>query len=132
MKTRTMWLVALLLGACGQGSSNVYEQPLPASGDMDALMDIKEEVKPEDADTWQSLTRLIMSPKAKRPTSKTVGEAITAYRARRACMDANEPSKLPLGPNDTFAKDYEARRKAHTEALKNAANAYNACLKMPV
>ena len=123
------------LSACGS-AGNVYDQPLPSRDDRDALLDIRDKLKPEDQQAWQGIVMRMMNPMAEPVRSKTVGEAITKVKAKTACMDAHDTEatekKIGPAPNDIGAPDYEARNSAHIEAYNKEVAAYNACLKMPV
>lgn len=122
---------AAMLSACGS-AGNVYDEPLPSRDDQDALLDIRDKLKPEDQKAWQGIVMRMMNPMAEPIRSKTVGEAITKLKAKTACMEAHDTSKVPDGPNDISAPDYEEKNAAHIAAYNKEVDAYNACLKMPV
>ena len=129
---KSLLLAALLVSACNQAAQSVYDDPLPKSDDTDALTKIKEGIKPDDADAWQNITMMIIMPTAKRPTSKTVGQAISRYKAQESCENKHDFTKVGEGPKDFGAPDYEKRQNALVARYNKEVDEYNACLKMPV
>ena len=135
---RKMILIAVgvvSLSGCGN-ARNVYDRPIPNRDDRNALLDIRDKLKPEDEQAWQGIVMRLVNPMAERVTSKTVGEAIARLEAKTACMDSHDPEatkrKIGDGPNDIAAPDYEAKNTAYITANNKEVAAYNACLKMPV
>lgn len=131
-KFAATFVVAISLAGCGGG--DVYERSLPEPNDTNALMAIKNGVKPEDREAWQAIALSLSNPLATALSSQTVGDAIGNYKARATCMnDASaEQDALGQGPNDIGASDYDERNSAHIKAYNETVEAYNACLKMPV
>lgn len=122
-------LVAML-SACQD--ANVYDNPLPSVDDADALMAVRDGVKQEDQEAWQNVVMRMANPMAKKLQSETVGEAITNMKAKNACVEENDITKVPEGPSDFMADDYQERNAAHIKKYNAVVDAYNACLEMPL
>lgn len=130
MRKIAVLLCALSLTACGMG--NVYDRPLPDHNDVDAMLDIKQGIKPEDQEAWSYIVMSIASPMTGALTSKTVGEAIEKQKARAACIARNDLDSVGEYPDDFMAPDYQERKNAHIEAYNKIVDALNACYKMEV
>lgn len=108
-------LAGLMLAGCG--ASNVYDSAIPDRSDASALLNVRDHVKPEDADTWSKIVVRLESPFAPRLNARTVGEAITAFKARDACMAKHDTSKVPSDDIDGYNREVRS---------------YNACADMAV
>ena len=129
---RTSVLIALLLAGCQETAGTVYDRPLPDRNDMEALLDIRDKLKPEDQEAWQGILMRKNNPMAEPITSKTVGEAVQRMRAKTACMSAHDVSKVPDNKLAIGDDGYDAAEAARITANNREVDAYNACLKMPV
>lgn len=131
-KVVLMFAPFVVLSGCG--SSDVYGEPIPSPDDHDALIEIRDGVKPEDREAWSKLTMRIVNPMAVKIDAETVGEAITRLKAREACLADSEAEREKLGPmpTDIMAPDYDERNKAYIEGYNATVESNNACLKLPV
>jgi hypothetical protein len=79
---------ALLVSACH--GTNVYDEPIPNRNDTQALLNIRDHIKPADQDAWLTVLIKMVAPAGAPIQSKTVGEAITHAKARTACLEAHD------------------------------------------
>lgn len=130
MKKTILAVVALMMTGCG--SSNVYDDTIPAYDDSDALLTIRDGLRPEDRSAWQAVTMRIINPVSSGVQSVTVGEAIQRQKAKEACFDENDLTKAGEMPTDFGAPGHEERRKAYITGYNKLVEGYNACAKMVV
>lgn len=99
MRTYRYSALLLFLAACHHTNRSVYDQPIPERNDAQALLLIRDQLRPEDRSAWQDIDKRITDPRAERIQSKTVGEAIRRWWAQHECMTAHAKGQETAGDN---------------------------------
>ncbi len=116
-----------LVSACGKMGGSVYDQPIPVGNDPNALISIRDQLKPEDQAAWSAITLKKMLPAAPAIQAKTVGEALTREKALDAC-EAKYKAEMDAASTDEIG----VLKEGQTDKYNAGVNGYNGCLKITV
>lgn len=108
----------LLISCCHGATESVYEQPLPDRYDTRAMSAVASQLKPEDKAAWKAIVALLASRTAAPLRSRTIGEAITRWKAQHTCLEIHARGQ-ELAGTDNRARNREI-------------DAYNDCLDMEI